>query len=226
VPRHRHRGDAARHLQRPRDADRGSPADGNGDGDWCDPEDGPFPEGQILGDSSASQAACEAAPSPGPSDGVHTTFSIPAPGQNTVCSLYADFGYTPTPVSGATRTPGLWKTHPNAVAANLPISFCGRTVTQVCDAIGLAGQQGGGLNAFTRHAVSAALNCSAFGCSAEIQALLAEGNAACAANDASYDFGSAASVLDEFNNSGDAIPSGLEQEAANPKYCQAAKARR
>jgi hypothetical protein len=67
----------------------GLPADGNGDGDWCDPEDGPFPEGQILGDSSSSQAACEAAPSPGPSDGVHRTV---ATGPISSCSLYADFG--------------------------------------------------------------------------------------------------------------------------------------
>lgn len=201
----------------------GLPADANADGDWCDPEDGPFPEGQILGGSSRSQASCEAGKSAGPSDGVHMTFSYPAPGRDTACALYADFGYTPRPITGATRTPGFWKTHPNAVAANLPIQFCGRTVTSVCDAIGLAGQQGGGLNAFTRHAVSAALNCNAFGCSADIQSLLSEGNAACAANDASYDFGGAASVLDEFNNSGDAIESGLDQESANPRFCRAAR---
>jgi hypothetical protein len=194
----------------------GLPADGNGDGDWCDPEDGPFPEAQILGDSSVSQAACQAAPSPGPSDGVHVTLQSPL---RTSCSLYADFGYTPRPQGGPTRTPGFWKTHPNATAAQLPISFCGRTVTEVCDAIGLAGQQGGGLNAFTRHAVTAALNCEAFGCPTDVQAALDAGNAACAAGDASYDYGSAASFLDEFNNAGDAIDSGLDQEAANPRFC-------
>lgn len=201
----------------------GLPSDGNADGDWCDPEDGPFPEGQILGDSSASQAACHAAPSAGPSDGVHRTIQSP---NRTSCSLYADFGYTPKAVAGPTRTPGFWKTHPNATAQQLPIAFCGRTVTQTCDAIGLAGQQGGGLNAFTRHAVSAALNCAAFGCPADVQAALAAGNAACAVGDAGYDYGGAASFLDEFNNSGDAFPSGLDQESANPKFCSPAPAKR
>lgn len=201
----------------------GLPADGNGDGDWCDPQDGPFPEGQILGDSSTTQAACEAAPSAGPSDGVQRTYHSP---NRTSCSLYADFGYTPRAVSGPTRTPGFWKTHPAAVAQVLPVPFCGRTVTQVCDAIGLASQQGGGLNAFTRHATTAALNCKAFGCSAEIEALLAGGNAACAAGDASFDYGGAASVLDEFNNSGDAFATGLDQTAADPKFCTAAPKKR
>jgi hypothetical protein len=200
----------------------GLPADGNGDADWCDPEDGPFPEGQILGDSSLSQAACQAAPSAGPSDGVHHTFHSL---DRTSCSLYADFGYTPRTESGPTRTPGFWKTHPSAIAQVLPIQFCGRTVTQVCEAVGLASQQGGGLNAFTRHATTAALNCKAFGCSAEIEALLADGNAACAAGDASFDYGGAASVLDEFNNSGDAFPTGLDQTPADPKFCSAAKKR-
>jgi hypothetical protein len=201
----------------------GLPADGNQDGDWCDPEDGPFPEGQILGDSSVSQAACQAAPSPGPSDGVHVTVQSPL---RTSCSLYADFGYTPRPQGGPTRTPGFWKTHPIATASQLPIEFCGRTVTQVCDAIGLAGQQGGGLSAFTRHAVTAALNCKAFGCSSDVQDVLDAGNAACAAGDQAYDYSGAASFLDEFNNSGDALPTGFDQEAANPKYCAPAPKRR
>jgi len=200
----------------------GLPADGNSDGDWCDPEDGPFPEGQILGDSSISQAACQAAPSAGPSDGVHMTFHSP---KQTSCSLYADFGYTPREEAGPTRTPGFWKTHPIALSQFLPIPFCGRTGTDVCDAVGLAGQQGGGLNAFTRHAVTAALNCKAFGCSAEIEALLASGNGARAAGDEDYDYSSAASVLDEFNNSGDALPTGLDQSPADPKFCSAARKR-
>lgn len=200
----------------------GLPADGNADGDWCDPEDGPFAEGQILGDSSASQAACEAAPSAGPSDGVQRTYHSPL---RTSCSLYADFGYTPRSEAGPTRTPGFWKNHPSALAQFLPISFCGRTVTSVCDAVGLAGQQGGGLNAFTRHAVTAALNCGAFGCSAEVDAVLDAGNAACAAGDASYDYSGAASFLDEFNNSGDALPTGLDQSPADPKFCAPMKRR-
>jgi len=201
----------------------GLPADGNQDGDWCDPEDGPFPEGQILGDNSSSQAACEAAPSAGPSDGVHRTFHSPL---QTSCALYADFGYTPREEAGPTRTPGFWKTHPTATAQFLPVAFCGRTVTATCDAIGLMGQQGGGLNAFTRHAVTAALNCKAFGCSSDIENLLAQGNAACAAGDTDYDYSGAASVLDEFNNSGDAIPTGLDQSAADPKFCTASAKKR
>ena len=201
----------------------GLPADANADGDWCDPGDGPFPEGQILGDSSTSQAACEASASPGPSDGVHVTMHNSA---RSSCSLYADFGYTPRPTGGPTRTPGFWKNHPIATGSLLPISFCGRTVTQTCDAIGLAGQQGGGLNAFTRHAVTAALNCKAFGCSSDVQDVLDAGNAACAAGDTTYDYSGAASFLDEFNNSGDALASGLDQESANPKFCSPSTAKK
>jgi hypothetical protein len=200
----------------------GLPADGNADGDWCDPEDGPFPEGQILGDSSSSQAACQLRPSPGPSDGVHRTITS---GSNSTCSLYADFGYTPRPVSGPTRTPGFWKNHPDALAQFLPVSYCGRAVTQVCDAAGLLGQQGGGLNAFARHATAAQLNCEAFGCSADVAEVIAEGDAACAAH-TDYDFGAAASLLDEFNNSGDALAATFEFGAANPKFCSAPAKRR
>jgi len=195
----------------------GLPADGNQDGDWCDPEDGPFPEGQILGDSSTSQAACEAAPSPGPSDGVHTTVQSPA---HTSCSLYADFGYTPRATTYTTRTPGFWKTHPSATDEFLPFDFCGRTVTDVCDAIGLLGQQGGGKSAFARHAAAASLNCAAFGCPQEIEDAIDAGNAACAANDRSYDYGGVASMLDEYNNSGDNLPSDLDQTPADPKFCR------
>lgn len=201
----------------------GLPADGNLDGDWCDLADGPFPEGQALGDNGVAGASCEAAPSPGPSDGIHRVLS--GAGTLTPCALYADFGYTPRVRIGATRTPGYWKNHPIATGSLLPLSFCGRTVTQVCDAIGLLSAQGGGLNAFTRHAVSASLNCAAFGCSDEIADLIADGNAACATG-AAFDFGGAASILDEFNNSGDDVPSGLDQESANPKFCSSSSAKR
>ena len=68
------------------------PADGNADGDFCDPEDGPFAEGQILGDNGADQATCQMAASGPADDGVHTTHVIQPP-SSTSCSLYADFGY-------------------------------------------------------------------------------------------------------------------------------------
>lgn len=67
------------------------PADGNGDGDWCDAEDGPFVEGQILGDNGADQAACEAAPSI-PGDGAHEYNSARPPAASR-CSLYEDFAF-------------------------------------------------------------------------------------------------------------------------------------
>ncbi len=70
----------------------GLPFNGNGDGDFCDPEDGPFPEDQILGGGSIDQATCELSPSPGPGDGVHTVLIDDI---KTRCSLFADFGYEP-----------------------------------------------------------------------------------------------------------------------------------
>ena len=74
-------------------------------------------------------------------------------------------------------------------------------------------------------ATAAQLNCEAFGCSADIAEVIAEGNAACAAH-TDYDFGAAASLLDEFNNSGDALAATFEFGAANPKFCSAAPKRR
>ncbi len=195
----------------------GMPADGNNDGDWCDAEDGPFAEGQILGDSSSSQAACQAAPSPGPLDGIHHTVQT-SPGSR--CSLYADFGYAPMAVGGPTRTPGFWKNHPDATEGQLPVEYCGRDVEEVCDAVGLLGQQGGGLNAFARHAIAAQLNCAAFGCSADIAAVVDEGNAACAARSRSYDYSGAAAILDEFNNSGESIATDFNFGPADPKFCR------
>lgn len=197
----------------------GLPADGNGDGDWCDAEDGPFPEGQVLGDSGMPGPDCEASASSGPSDGLHRVLIVGGP--RTPCALYADFGYTPRASECVSRTPGFWKTHPGATAGNLPVQYCGRTVTDVCDAIGLLSSQGGGLGAFTRHAVAAALNCNAFGCPADVQALIGEGNAACASG-AAYDFSAAAGLLDDFNNSCDSATSLLDQESANPHFCSSA----
>jgi hypothetical protein len=195
----------------------GLPADGNGDGDWCDAEDGPFPEGQVLGDNGMPGPECEFSASPGPSDGLHRVMIVGGP--VTPCALYADFGYTPRATECVTRTPGFWKTHPKATGDNLPVAFCGRTVTDVCDAIGLLSTQGGGLSAFTRHAMAASLNCSAFGCPAEIAALIADGNAACATG-ANYDFGAAAGLLDDFNNSCDAKSCDLDHESADPHFCR------
>jgi hypothetical protein len=200
----------------------GLPADTTGDGDWCDLEDGPFPEGQALGNQGMPGATCEAAPSPGPSEGVHRTLSAASP--LTTCSLYADFGYRPRERGGATRTPGFWKNHPEATAALLPVELCGRMVTEVCDAVGLLSAQGGGLKAFTRHAVAASLNCAAFGCSADIAEVIAEGSAACA-RDAEYDFETAATLLDEFNNSGTMVLSGLDQSSADPELCRGSNSR-
>ena len=67
------------------------PADGNGDGDFCDAEDGPFVEGQILGDNGADQATCEAAPSI-PGEAVHEYHSNNPP-SSTRCSLFDDFAF-------------------------------------------------------------------------------------------------------------------------------------
>lgn len=198
----------------------GLPADGNADGDWCDPEDGPFPEDQILGDNSVSQATCEASPSPGPADGVHVTVSYPAPGQVTSCALYADFGYTARGGEQLpTRTPGFWKNHPEAVADTLPVSYCGESVTEVCDAVERLRTRGGDFNAWTRHVVAASLNCAAFDCPDGVADLIAESNAACAAQSRTYDFAAAATLLDEYNNSGDALPSGLDATPADPHFC-------
>jgi len=122
--------------------------------------------------------------------------------------------------SGITRTPGFWKNHPAAVGQNLPVDFCGASITEVCDAVDLLSTKGGGLNQFTRHAVAAALNCNAFGCPDGIQDLLDEGNAACDTGDGDYDYGSTGTILDEFNNSGDSLPSGLDQSSADPHFCR------
>jgi hypothetical protein len=68
------------------------PEDGNGDGDYCDAaDDGPFVEGQILGDNGADQATCEAAPSI-PGDGVHEYHSNNPP-SSTRCSVFDDFAF-------------------------------------------------------------------------------------------------------------------------------------
>lgn len=68
------------------------PADGNADGDYCDAEDGPFVEGQILGDNGVDPVSCEATASGPPGDGAHEV-TITQPISNTRCALFNDFGY-------------------------------------------------------------------------------------------------------------------------------------
>jgi hypothetical protein len=191
----------------------GYPFDGNGDGDLCDAEDGPFPEGQPLGNIDYS--SCNEDPDPAPGDGSYTVIY-----EIEHCNLHNDFGYTPgTEITGATRTPGFWKTHPLAVQQFLPVELCDEQITTVCEAVALLGTQGGGLGQFTRHAMAASLNCAAFGCADAITDLIAEGNTACAAG-AAFDFGSAGTALDIFNNSGTAIPDNLDHSPADPKACR------
>ena len=52
------------------------PMDGNGDGDLCDAADGPFPEGQTLGNNGQG-TTCEAFPDPPPASGQYTAILSP-----------------------------------------------------------------------------------------------------------------------------------------------------
>jgi hypothetical protein len=71
------------------------PADGNADGDFCDAGvDGPFVEGQILGNSGVNQSRCQRKPSGPLADGMHRAELSKPPGY-TRCSLFADFGFRP-----------------------------------------------------------------------------------------------------------------------------------
>lgn len=196
----------------------GIPDDGNGDGDFCDAGDGPFPEGQPLG-NAAIQGGCDAYPDPAPAAYQYTTIL------NRVdeCSLHNDFGFTaPSDEEFPSRTPGYWKNHPNAVALFLPVEHCGTQISAICDAVALLGAGGGGLEAFSRHSAAAQLNCAAYGCPAEIAALIDAGNAACAAG-APYDFGGAAATLDVYNNLGDELGDDPVPGGADPKFCNAPK---
>ena len=83
------------------------PADGNGDGDFCDAEDGPFVEGQILGDNGVDQATCEANGAAPPANGSHETI-IEQPLAQNHCALYDDFGYEK---NQPTCTPCVPRTH-------------------------------------------------------------------------------------------------------------------
>lgn len=198
----------------------GFPIDDNGDGDLCDAGDGPFPEAQPLG-NIADDLGCEAYPDPPPASGRYT--AIIEPDFNDGCSIHNDFGFTNEPRELPTRTPGFWKNHPAATAQFLPVEFCGEAVTDVCAAVALLGANGGGLDAFKRHATAAQLNCAAFGCPADVQAVIDAGNAACDGGGA-FGFGAAADELDFYNNSGDDLASGLAPGPADPKFCSAPKA--
>lgn len=196
----------------------GVPEDGNGDGDFCDAEDGPFPEAQPLG-NAASQGGCEAFPDPAPAD-----YTYPAI-LNRVdeCSLHHDFGFTePSDEQPPTRTPGYWKNHPQAVALFGPVWHCGTEVTDTCAIIALLATKGGGFSAFTRHSAAAQLNCAAYGCPAEIHALIHAGEDACAAGDP-FDFTEAANRLDVYNNLGDALGEDPVPGPADPKFCKPPK---
>jgi hypothetical protein len=205
----------------------GPPADGNLDGDFCDAEDGPFPEGQTLGNQADSSFSCEARPDPAPGDGTFTVIIDPVFDDD--CSIGNDFGFTPHG-RGITRTPGFWRNRPRVIDGSidggggvpslLPFTFCGQVVDQACEAVALMRRRGGGVNAFSRHAVAAILNCRAFGnCPATVMQLVNDGSAACAAG-ASFGFGAAADVLAAFNQSGDDLALPFNPGKAQPKYCE------
>lgn len=86
----------------------GPPADGNTDSDYCDGEDGPFPEGQPLGNAPA-YGGCEANPDPVPGDGVFTVVVDPVGSDE--CNVYNDFGYRR---QNEDCSPGYWKNHLDA----------------------------------------------------------------------------------------------------------------
>lgn len=192
----------------------GFPFDENSDGDLCDDDgvptpDGPFVEGETIGNLDSS-SGCEEFPDPLPVTNQYTAVFVGvAPGtlgpDNDRCSPHNDFGYTgePDDEEGPTRTPGFWKNHPGAIANFLPFEFCGETISDPCDAVALLDTGGGGLNQFIRHGVAAYLNCAAWGCSDTIADLIAAGSEACADGDAEFNYGGAGTLLDIFNNSGD-----------------------
>lgn len=83
-------------LVTPRHA--GLPFDNDDDGLLCTPGvDGPFPEGQILGNNGVDPVACAIdalVGKPNPGDAIHFTADA-GHGQDN-CALYSDFGFTPS----------------------------------------------------------------------------------------------------------------------------------
>jgi hypothetical protein len=102
----------------------------------------------------------------------------------------------------------------------LPLSFCGETVAEACDAVSYLRSKGGGLGNFKRQGMAALLNCEAFGCPESIRDLIDDGSSACAGG-GGFDFGAAGSTLDEFNNSNDNVELSFQSPSALPKYCSA-----
>jgi hypothetical protein len=86
----------------------GPPTNANNDADFCDAGDGPFPEGQPLGNMpqafGQNLQTCEQQPDPAPGNGVFTVVVNPVGGDD--CELYNDFGFAPR-LEGC--TPGYWK---------------------------------------------------------------------------------------------------------------------
>ena len=86
----------------------GPPTNANADADFCDAGDGPFPEGQPLGNLPVAFGSpaftCEERPDPAPGSGVFNVIIDPIDTDG--CSLYADFGFAPR-LEGC--TPGYWK---------------------------------------------------------------------------------------------------------------------
>ncbi len=182
----------------------GFPFDGNGDDDHCDLGiDGPFPEGQPLGNLVTS-GGCHAEPDPAPTTGSYTLlFGSRVNGVADGCSPHNDFAFGPDlpPPSGATRTPGYWKNHPGAISPHLGFEFCGEVVNDECSAVALLSSNGGGLKAFTRHGVAAYLNCQEYGCDSTLLDLVTQGSDACEAG-TPFDYKKAANTLAAFNESG------------------------
>jgi hypothetical protein len=101
----------------------------------------------------------------------------------------------------------------------LPVEHCGDPVTTICDAVGLLSAKGGDFGNFARQSIAAQLNCAAFGCPADVQQAIDDGNAACDAG-TSFPFGAMGTFLDGFNNSGDDIDHDLNVGSADPKFCK------
>jgi hypothetical protein len=84
----------------------GPPSNGNADGDFCDAEDGPFPENQPLGNLAQAFGTglqtCEQAPDAAPGDARFTVTISPIGGDD--CAIYNDFGYCRPPETTTTST--------------------------------------------------------------------------------------------------------------------------
>jgi hypothetical protein len=139
----------------------GPPVDGNNDGDFCDPEDGPFPEGQTLGNQADSSFTCNQRPDPGPGTGFFTVIVEPVGDDD--CALYNDFGFAPRRhLQGC--TPGYWKQkqHFDSWVGYAPgdsfEAVFGRDVPGNPTLLAALKLTGGGLKALMRHAVAALLS--------------------------------------------------------------------